>query len=140
MSQVCEDFEETEELEPYRAPNRRRQRARLRQQRRERLSVQRQSDVVVLDMGAKEMWDGADLSLLREQMTNIGAGSLNPSIAIEMRHVKYLASGFFGTLFDWREKNGARSVRLYSPQPCVRQMIWFQQFFIREADECYILV
>jgi hypothetical protein len=136
MSQVCES---SEELEPYQPPSRRRQRARLRRERRERLKVHGRPGVVLLDMGPKEMWDGADLALLRERMAHLSTTSSNSNIAIQMQHVKYLSSGFFGTLFDWREKNGERSVRLYSPQPCVRQMLWFRQFFVPESDDCYVL-
>ena len=55
-------------------------------------------------------------------------------IGIDMSHVKYIPSGFFGMLFDWYE-TGVQ-IRLYSPQPNVRRMIWFNQFFA-VATECF---
>ena len=44
-----------------------------------------------------------------------------------MTFVKYIPSGFFGMLFDWHE-TGVK-IRLYTPQPNVRRMLWFDRFF-----------
>jgi hypothetical protein len=84
----------------------------------------------VLELGSMEIWDGADMALLRESLTRLIKGEKHGAIAIDMRYVKYIPSGFFGLLFDWFE-TGVR-IRLYSPQPNVRKMLWFDQFF--EAD------
>jgi hypothetical protein len=74
-----------------------------------------------------EIWDGADMALLRESLTRLIKSERHRAIAIDMTYVKYIPSGFFGMLFDWFE-TGVR-IRLYTPQPNVCRMIWFDQFF-----------
>ena len=81
----------------------------------------------VLDLGEIEIWDGADLALLRETLTQLVEKKNSRSIGVNMRFVKYIPSGFFGMLYDWHEKGVA--VRLYAPQPNVEMMLWFRQFF-----------
>jgi anti-anti-sigma regulatory factor len=81
----------------------------------------------VLELGTMEIWDGADMALLRESLTRLIKAEKHLAIAIDMTYVKYIPSGFFGMLFDWFE-TGVR-IRLYSPQPNVRKMLWFNQFF-----------
>ena len=88
-------------------------------------------DFTVLHLGEMEIWDGADMALLRESLTRLIRAEKQVRIGIDMTHVKYIPSGFFGMLFDWFE-TGVR-IRLYSPQPNVRRMLWFNQFF--EAGE-----
>src|SRR5215471_3694407 len=88
-------------------------------------------DFTVLHLGEMEIWDGADMALLRESLTRLIWSEKKARIGIDMTHVKYIPSGFFGMLFDWFE-TGVR-IRLYSPQPNVRRMLWFNQFF--EAGE-----
>jgi hypothetical protein len=55
-----------------------------------------------------------------------------------MTHVKYIPSGFFGMLYDWHDQGV--SVRLYSPQPHVENMLWFRQFFDRVDEQCFQLI
>jgi anti-anti-sigma regulatory factor len=81
----------------------------------------------VLELGTMEIWDGADMALLRESLTRLIKAEKHRAIAVDMTYVKYIPSGFFGMLFDWFE-TGVR-IRLYSPQPNVRKMLWFNQFF-----------
>ncbi|MBI3866323.1 MAG: STAS domain-containing protein [Planctomycetia bacterium] len=81
----------------------------------------------VLELGSMEIWDGADMALLRESLTRLIKAEKHRAIAVDMTYVKYIPSGFFGMLFDWFE-TGVR-IRLYSPQPNVRKMLWFNQFF-----------
>lgn len=93
--------------------------------------------VTVLDLGDMEIWDGADMALLRESLTRLIKAEKRRSIGIDLTHVKYIPSGFFGMLFDWYE-TGVK-IRLYSPQPNVLKMLWFNQFFEPVTDGCYQL-
>lgn len=92
----------------------------------------------LLHMGEMEIWDGADLSLLREGFTQLIERDGIRSIIIDMHFVKYIPSGFFGMLFDWHEKRNVWFA-LTLPQPNVQRMLWFQQFFRRTEDGCYEL-
>lgn len=91
----------------------------------------------VLDLGDMEIWDGADMALLRESLTRLVKADKHRAIGVDMSHVKYIPSGFFGMLFDWYE-SGVR-IRLYSPQPNVRRMLWFHQFFEPIDESCFEL-
>jgi hypothetical protein len=93
--------------------------------------------VTVLDLGGMEIWDGADMALLRDSLTQLILAQKQRSIGIDMSHVKYIPSGFFGMLFDWYE-TGVQ-IRLYSPQPNVRRMLWFSRFFEQVSDTCHEL-
>lgn len=92
----------------------------------------------VLHMGEMEIWDGADLALLREGFTQLIDRDEIRSIIIDMQFVKYIPSGFFGMLFDWHEKRGVWFA-LTLPQPNVQRMLWFQQFFRRTEEGWYEL-
>ena len=81
----------------------------------------------VLELGSMEIWDGADMALLRESLTRLIKAEKHLAIGVDMTYVKYIPSGFFGMLFDWFE-TGVQ-IRLYTPQPNVRKMLWFNQFF-----------
>src|SRR5215510_12914731 len=86
----------------------------------------------VLNLGDMEIWDGADMALLRESLTRLIKAEKHRRIGVDMSHVKYIPSGFFGMLFDWYE-TGVQ-IRLYGPQPNVRKMLWFNRFF-KAIDE-----
>jgi hypothetical protein len=101
------------------------------------LRVSADQGVPVLDLGEMEIWDGADMALLRESLTRLIHAEKNRSIGIDMKHVKYIPSGFFGLLFDWYER-GVR-IRLYTPQPNVRRMLWFSRFFAEVGADCHEL-
>ena len=90
----------------------------------------------LLHMGEMEIWDGADLALLREGLFRLIDGEECESIVIDMRYVKYIPSGFFGMLFDWQEKSGTRFA-LTPPQPNVQRMLWFRQFFKLNGEGLY---
>ena len=94
---------------------------------RKRMTISDRDGVAVLDLGHIEIWDGADLALLRETLMRTVETGRHQSVGIEMRHVKYVPSGFFGMLFDWHEKGVA--IHLYSPQSNVASMLWFRKFF-----------
>ena len=85
-----------------------------------------------------EIWDGADLALLRETLTKLIEKERHHSVGVNMASVKYIPSGFFGLLFDWREK-GIR-IQLFNPQPHVQRMLWFQQFLQPVAAGCFLLL
>ncbi len=91
----------------------------------------------ILNLGDMEIWDGADMALLRESLTRLIKAEKHRRIGIDMSHVKYIPSGFFGMLFDWYE-TGVQ-IRLYDPQPNVRSMLWFNQFFETAGEDCFAL-
>jgi anti-anti-sigma factor len=93
-----------------------------------RMLVEVIDDVYLLHMGEMEIWDGADLALLREALAQFIEREGCRHIAVDMQHVKYIPSGFFGMLFDWYEKRRVQ-FSLTTPQPNVQHMLWFQQFF-----------
>ena len=80
--------------------------------------------VVMEDM---EIWDGADLSLLRETLARLVDHEKRKAIGVDMTCVKYIPSGFFGMLYDYRERD--IKVRLDAPQVHVQAMLWFREFF-----------
>lgn len=82
---------------------------------------------LVINLGDMEIWDGADLALLREAMAFLYHQKESRSFGVDMSYVKYVPSGFFGMLFDWYERGVC--IRVYSPLEHVQQMLWFTQFF-----------
>ncbi len=101
------------------------------------LTLSEQDGTRLLDLGDMEIWDGADLSLLRDGLNHVILKEKRRLVAVDMSHVKYVPSGFFGMLFDWFEKGV--SIRLYAPQERVIQMLWFRQFFVAASDVWYDL-
>jgi len=90
-----------------------------------------------LELGEMEIWDGADLALLRDTMTLLVHKKRCRSLSVDMSYVKYVPSGFFGMLFDWFDR-GVR-IRLYHPQPQVLRMLWFKKFFVEVAPGAWDL-
>ena len=103
----------------------------------QRLNKLERDGVTVLDFGRVEIWDGGDLTMLRERFLELIDGQGCRSVGVEMSHVKYVPSGFFGMLFDMVQLGV--EVRLFSPKPHVVQMVWFQQFFEQDGDERFLL-
>ena len=91
-----------------------------------------------VEIGDMEIWDGADLALLREALFRLIVSEKRRKVGVDMRFVKYIPSGFFGMLYDWRDQ-GVR-VQLFSPQDNVRRMLWFHRFFVNAVGECFELV
>ena len=108
------------------------------QRRFKRMLIDVQDDLLLLHVGEMDIWDGADLALLREGLFKLIEQEQCRSIAIDMRFVKYIPSGFFGMLFDWQEKRGVQFA-LTPPQPNVQRMLWFQRFFHLNAAGLYEL-
>ena len=96
-----------------------------------------QAGATVIDLGDMEIWDGADMALLRETLTRLITKDKCRSIGVDMTFVKYIPSGFFGMLYDWYEQGVC--VKLFSPQPNVQRMIWFTKFFETVMDGCHEL-
>lgn len=92
--------------------------------------------VMVLDLGDMEIWDGADLSLLRDSLNQLARSSYDV-VGVDMSFVKYVPSGFFGMLYEVYERG--IEVRLYNPQPRVRNMLWFRKFFDFGPDNSHQL-
>ncbi len=103
-----------------------------------RVRVYNVHGVRVLSFGRVEIWDGADMALLRETLTRLVEVERARAIGIDLTHVKFIPGGFFGLLDQYRA-NGVE-VRLYAPQPHVRRMLWFQLFFEEESPGCFRMV
>lgn len=91
----------------------------------------------VIHLGDMEIWDGADLALLRETLVHLFHKMRSRRFGVDMTYVKYVPSGFFGMLFDWHEKGV--EIQLYSPQPQVAGMLWFRRFFQPVSETGYLL-
>jgi len=101
------------------------------------LTVFVSSEGTVLDIGDMEIWDGADLSLIRDTLFRLILQEGSEAVAVDMHAVQYVPSGFFGMLFDWMERGV--TVRLISPRERVRQMLWFRRFFLQESETTFRL-
>ena len=100
---------------------------------RQRLSVRVDGDIAIVALTDMEIWDGADLALLRESLTALIENDGYRAIGVDLSAVKYIPSGFFGMLFEWYEQG--LTIRLYAPRPNVAQMLWFRMFFSeRDGD------
>ena len=106
--------------------------------RHDRIEVTQEEEVTMLDMGDMEIWDGADLALIRDTLFELIQNQGCNSVGIVLSSVKFIPSGFFGMLYDWYEQGV--TVRLYNPQPNVSKMLWFRQFFFEEELDAYRLV
>ena len=105
--------------------------------RKQRLSIHHWDNVAVIDLGGMDIWDGADMSLLRETLSNLIERDRCPAVGVNMEHVKYIPSGFFGMLFDWHDRGIEMS--LFTPQANVSRMLWFRQFFDPKENGRYQL-
>jgi hypothetical protein len=103
----------------------------------QRMKINNIRGVAVMDLGAIEIWDGADLALLRETLYRLVDVDKHQAIGVNMTYVKYVPSGFFGMLYDCHERG--IEVFLYTPQPNVANMLWFRQFFGHTQDGCFQL-
>lgn len=101
------------------------------------LSVRKEQRTTIVKIGDMEIWDGADLSLLRDALATLVQRDRCRSIGVDMANVKFVPSGFFGMLFDWFEQG--ISVYVFAPQPRVQNMLWFRLFFEEDRDDRYRL-
>lgn len=105
--------------------------------RKKRNSIEVRNGYHFIVMGEMEIWDGADLALLRETLSRLVEAEKQTAIGVDMTFVKYIPSGFFGMLYDYRERGIA--VQLSSPQPHVKEMLWFREFFEEVEPENFEL-
>jgi len=103
-----------------------------------RINTDHRNGVTVVDFGKMEILDGSDLSLLRDTLVQLVNVDKCRSIGIDMQNLQSIASGFFGMLHAWHQKGV--SIRLYSPESCVKNMRWFRQFYTHFSNGCYVLV
>ena len=106
--------------------------------RKKRHSIDKRDGYFVVVMGDMEIWDGADLALLREILAKLVDTEQRPAIGVDLTFVKYIPSGFFGMLYDYTDRGV--SVRLYSPQTHIANMLWFREFFEPVDGEAFNLV
>lgn len=111
--------------------------AEMSSRKKQRLTVRTEDDFAIVSLDDMEIWDGADLALIREALTNLIEQDGFRAIGVDLSAVKYIPSGFFGMLFEWYEQ-GLR-VRLYYPQKNVEQMLWFRMFFTCDDEGAYQL-
>lgn len=104
---------------------------------RQRLNVQFDGPRVTVGLDQIEIWDGADLALLREVLSELITRDAYRCIGVNLESVKYIPSGFFGMLYEWYE-DGIQ-INLHCPQPNVERMIWFRMFFSEQADGSFRL-
>jgi len=102
-----------------------------------RLTVRTKENLAIVALDDMEIWDGADLALLRETLTNLIENEGYRAIGVDLSAVKYIPSGFFGMLFEWYEQG--LKVQLYCPQNNVVQMLWFRMFFVSSEEGVYQL-
>jgi anti-anti-sigma regulatory factor len=103
----------------------------------QRLSIRIEKEFAIVALEGMEIWDGADLALLREALTSLIEDDGYRAICVDLSAVKYIPSGFFGMLFEWYEQGLA--IRLLSPQKNVENMLWFRMFFLNETDDIFRL-
>lgn len=107
-------------------------------QRINRLLLEERAGISVLSLREMDIWDGTDLSLLRDTVWEMVRKEGCRSFGIDLRQVQYIPSGFFGTMHAWHARGV--EVRLYSPHTRIRGMLWFRHCFERVDDDCYLLI
>lgn len=102
--------------------------------RKKRHSIDKRDGYLVVVMGDMEIWDGADLALLRETLARMVDAEKQEKIGVDLSTVKYIPSGFFGMLYDYAERG--TKVRVFGALPHVRNMLWFREFFeLKDSTE-----
>ncbi len=101
------------------------------------LTLTLKGPATVLDIGKMEIWDGADLSLIRDTIFRLVNEEGIASVGIDVSRVQHVPSGFFGMLFDWYEQGV--TIRLHEPRERVRKMLWFRKFFFEQERTIYCL-
>ncbi len=102
-----------------------------------RLNFEKRDGIPVLSLAEMDIWDGTDLSLLRDTLWEMIKKEGCTSFGIDLRQVQYIPSGFFGTMYSWHSRGV--TVRLYSPHVRIRAMLWFRHCFQRVEENCYLL-
>jgi hypothetical protein len=105
--------------------------------RKKRSSIEIRDGYHTIVMSDMEIWDGADLALLREHLAKLVDADGEKSIGVDMTFVKYVPSGFFGMLYDYTERGV--TMRVFNPLPHVQDMLWFREFFDHLGDGVFCL-
>jgi hypothetical protein len=95
--------------------------------RRKRLTIHQENGSTLISLGEMEIWDGADLALIRDTLFEQILDFEQRDLVLDMKTVKYIPSGFFGMLEDWKDRG--INISVLGVQPNVAQMLWFQQYF-----------
>jgi hypothetical protein len=95
--------------------------------RRKRLTIRQENGSTLISVGEMEIWDGADLALIRDTLFEQILDFEQRELVLDMKTVKYIPSGFFGMLGDWKDRG--INISVLGVQPNVAQMLWFQQYF-----------
>jgi len=103
----------------------------------QRLSCRVDGQTAVVQLDDMEIWDGADLALLRDVLNRLIQQDGFRSLGVDLTTVKYIPSGFFGMLFEWYE--AGLEIALFRPQANVRQMLWFRMFFAEADADRFVL-
>ncbi|MBT5020763.1 hypothetical protein N9153_01110 [Planctomicrobium sp.] len=101
------------------------------------LKLSLRGNVTVLNIGNMEIWDGADLSLVRDTFFRLVREDDITSLGVDVGYVQHVPSGFFGMLYDWYERGV--DITLFGPGERLQQMLWFRKFFSESEDSIYIL-
>ncbi len=109
----------------------------MNRKKRQRLTIETDGQTATVGLDHIEIWDGADLALLREVLTELIHKESFACIGVNLESVKYIPSGFFGMLYEWYEDG--IGIFLHSPQPNVEQMLWFRMFFNQNEDGSFSL-
>lgn len=109
----------------------------MNRKKRQRLTIHTEGSTATVGLDHIEIWDGADLALLREVLTELIHQESFRCIGVNLESVKYIPSGFFGMLYEWYEDG--IGIILHSPQPNVEQMLWFRMFFAQNSDGTFSL-
>ncbi|GAB4153290.1 MAG: hypothetical protein Tsb009_29660 [Planctomycetaceae bacterium] len=102
-----------------------------------RLEIARENGVTILSLNEMDIWDGADVALLRDSLIALVNSENCRSIGIDLRGVQHIPTGFFGMLYAWHQKEV--DVRLYQPHPRIQEMLWFRHFFEAQPEGGYLL-
>lgn len=102
----------------------------------QRLDIKDDGTRATLALNDMEIWDGADLALIREVLGEMIDKKSYRVIEVNLEGVKYIPSGFFGMLYEWHEYGV--QIFLSNPQPNVEHMLWFRMFFVRQGDGSYL--
>ena len=81
-----------------------------------------------IQLGDFEIWDDADLELIRETIKQLIQYRDCRRLGIDMSTVRFIPSGFFGMLFDVHERQDVQ-IRIFDARENVREMLWFRKFF-----------
>lgn len=103
--------------------------------RRQRLTIRKENGSTLISLGAMDIWDGADLALIRDTLFEQIFDHKLRNFILDMQTVKYVPSGFFGMLGEWKDRGVEIAIK--GVQPNVAEMLWFRQFFTERRPGYY---